>query len=129
MAPTSSGSARSERAVKSTRSQNSTVTRRRSSVGAGAGPVRGAPQLPQNRKPPGLSCPQTAHRGMEAVYGAATSRGGQGPGSSGGRGGGGRGRGLVPNALVQLGLALVAADQVDGAAGQGEQHGQPAATV
>src|SRR5215208_3577492 len=120
MAPTSSGSAWSERAVKSTRSQNSTVTRRRSSTGARAGPARGAPQPPQNRKPPGLSCPQTAHRGMEEVYGPATDRGGPAGGRTplGGRGGGGRGRRLVPDALVELGLALVAAHQVDGAAGQ-----------
>src|SRR5215216_6543841 len=118
MAPTSSGSAWSERAVKSTRSQNSTVTRRRSSAGGGAGPVRDAPQAPQNRKPPGLSCPQSTHRGMEAVYGPATHRGRPGAGkSSGGRSGGGRGRGLVPDALVELGLALVAAHQVDGAPG------------
>jgi hypothetical protein len=32
---------------------------------------REAPQAPQNRKPPGLSCPQTAQRGMREVYGSA----------------------------------------------------------
>jgi hypothetical protein len=69
MAPTSSGSASSERAVNPTRSQKRTVTRRRSSP-ARVGVAREAPQAPQNRKPSGLSCPQAAQRGMGEVYGA-----------------------------------------------------------
>ena len=43
-----------------------------------------------------------------------------------GRGGGG---GLVPDALVELGLALVAAHQVGGGAGQRDQQGQLAAAA
>jgi hypothetical protein len=53
---TSSGSALSERAVNPTRSQNSTVTTLRSSVGA-ASPSR-VPQLRQNLARSGCSSPQ-----------------------------------------------------------------------
>jgi hypothetical protein len=71
MAPTSSGSAWSERAVNPTRSQNNTVTTlRSSSVGRGAA-ASGAPHAPQNRKPWGLSCPHLEQLAIAAVYGEA----------------------------------------------------------
>src|SRR4029453_2628056 len=70
MAPTSSGSARSERDVKPTRSQNSTVTTLRSSPSGWRGTsASGDPHAPQNRNSPGLSCPQFEHPRMDAVYG------------------------------------------------------------
>ena len=70
MAPTSSGSARSERDVKPTRSQNSTVTTLRSSPADWRGAsARGDPHAPQNRNPSGFSCPQLEHLSMHAVYG------------------------------------------------------------
>src|SRR5262249_13457710 len=66
IARTSSGSLRSESAVKPDRSANMTVIQRRSpsisSEPAPAGPgEQGAPQAPQTRKPGGFSCPQAGH--------------------------------------------------------------------
>src|SRR5215213_1422879 len=54
-----SGSSRSPSAVEPVTSQKTTVTRFRTSWAAGAA-ASGAPQLPQNRNPAGLSRPQTA---------------------------------------------------------------------
>jgi hypothetical protein len=71
MAPTSSGSAWSERAVKPTRSQNNTVTTLRSSSAGRGVAASGAPHAPQNRKPWGLSCPHLEQLAIPAVYGEA----------------------------------------------------------
>jgi hypothetical protein len=69
MAPTSSGSARSERAVNPTKSQKTTVTTLRSSPAGWRGTsASGDPHAPQNRNPPGLSCPQFKHPRILAVY-------------------------------------------------------------
>ena len=69
MAPTSSGSAWSERAVKPTRSQNNTVTTLRSSSAGRGAAASGAPHAPQNRNPWGLSCPHLEQLAIPAVYG------------------------------------------------------------
>src|SRR3989442_14969172 len=71
MARTSSGSARSDLAVKPTRSQKRTETTFRSSAG-GTDASSEAAQRPQNRKPSGFSWPQFAQTNTEAgVYGRA----------------------------------------------------------
>jgi hypothetical protein len=62
---TSSGSARSERAVNPTRSQNSTVTTLRSS--AGAVPSSRLPQPRQNLARSGFSSPQPGQTFTEGV--------------------------------------------------------------
>ena len=58
---TSSGSARSDLAVKPTRSQNSTVTTLRSSTAGPAPAASEAPQYPQNWNPSGFSRPHDGH--------------------------------------------------------------------
>src|SRR5262245_51835243 len=62
---TSSGSARSARSVNPTRSQNRTLTIRRSSAGAGPAPDRRMPQAEQKRAAVGFSSPQEGQRTME----------------------------------------------------------------
>ncbi len=65
---TSSGSARSERSVKPTRSQNRTVTILRSSLRCNVDPS-GVPQRRQNRARSGLRSPQEGHSTVRPVYG------------------------------------------------------------
>jgi hypothetical protein len=64
---TSSGSARSELEVNPTRSQNRTVTTRRSSAGGGTSSCE--PQNPQYRKPSAFSRPQEGQTTAGRVYG------------------------------------------------------------
>ena len=67
MARTSSGSAWSDREVKSTRSTNSIETTLRSS-GAGAARTNGDPQFWQNRAVSEFCSPQVGHRTTGRVY-------------------------------------------------------------
>src|SRR5918995_2452221 len=80
MARTSSGSARSEREVNSTRSTNRIETTLRSS-GAGAARTNGEPQRWQNRAVSEFCSPQLGHRTTARVYVRGSSWNGLGVGS------------------------------------------------
>src|SRR6266540_1710173 len=116
MAPTSSGSAWSERAVKPTRSQKSTVMILRSSPAGCLVSGRGAPQAPQNRKPAGFWAPQPAQVGT-----APLTRSGARLGC--------RGAAPLCDLVQRVVVDMVAGDDGDPAGGEGAQGGGAVAVV
>src|SRR3954452_11443012 len=75
MPRTSSGSSRSDRAVKPTRSTNRTLTILRSSRAAGRASASGAAQALQKRAPAGFSWPHAGQVATDRAYGARLTAG------------------------------------------------------